>query len=187
MRLDHIAFRTSSRAQAAKFWVDAFGYTVQTEEFEPIFSDGTSQGVKCTVLAPPEKKYDKAPWTTLFTADAFVPPWDDGIEYHLAPEIFISEGPLKSIVGQWVAARDGVGGIHHLAYQVADVKAKMDEWKQKGYAEFTSKEPMTCPGLTQCFTRPSALLGVIIELIARDKDGFCVENVANLMESTKGL
>lgn len=186
MRLDHIAYRVSDREKTVKFFVDAFGYTVQTEGFEPIFSDGTSQGVKCTVLAPPEK-LEGAPWQCFLVDDKVIPPWLDKVEYHTPPELFISSGPAESIVGKWVAARDGIGGIHHLAYQVDNVQVKMDEWKEKGYAEFLSQEPLTCPGLTQVFTRPSELTGVIFEFINRGKDGFCAENVAGLMESTKEL
>ena len=65
----------------------------------------------------------------------------------------------------------------------------MKEWREKGYAEFTTEEPLTCPGLTQCFTKPSNLTGVIYELIERDRDaqGFCKDNVKDLMESTEIL
>src|SRR5690606_13107426 len=104
--------------------------------------------------------------------------------YHLAPEIFVSDGTPDSIVGKWVAARGGIGGIHHLAYQVNDVEAVMNDWKEKGYAEFTTENPLTCPGLKQCFTKPSDLTGVIYEFISRGKHGFCKENVKDLMLST---
>lgn len=195
MRLDHIAYRTSCRLKTAQFFINAFGYRIQTE-FEPIFSDGTSQGVKCIALEPSEKTPE----------DDIVPPFicwtypETGIEddhgilnyhfdsevcYHMAPEIFVSDGPPNSIVGKWVAERGGIGGIHHLAYQVENVQAVMDEWKTKGYAEFLSEKPLTCPGLTQVFTKPSELTGVIFEFITRDKHGFCAENVAALMESTE--
>ena len=89
-------------------------------------------------------------------------------------------------MGDWVAERGGIGGVHHIAYQVEDVEAKMKEWRDKGYAEFYSEEPMTCPGLTQVFTKPSKLTGVIYELISREGKGFCEVNVKGLMESTKG-
>jgi 4-hydroxyphenylpyruvate dioxygenase-like putative hemolysin len=102
----------------------------------------------------------------------------------MAPEIFVSDGSPDSIVGKWVAKRDGVGGIHHLAYQVGSVQAKMDEWREKGYAEFTTAAPLTCPGLTQVFTQPSALTGVIYEFIERGVHGFCKDNVKDLMLST---
>ncbi len=65
----------------------------------------------------------------------------------------------------------------------------MKEWREKGYAEFTTEKPLTCEGLTQCFTKPSQLTGVIYEFIERKEggDGFCQGNVRSLMESTKGL
>jgi 4-hydroxyphenylpyruvate dioxygenase-like putative hemolysin len=107
-------------------------------------------------------------------------------EYHLAPEIFVSDGTPGSIVAEWVAARAGVGGIHHLAYQVESVQQVMEEWRAKGYAEFTTEAPLTCPGLTQVFTKPSELTGVIYEFIERGEHGFCKDNVKALMESTKG-
>jgi 4-hydroxyphenylpyruvate dioxygenase-like putative hemolysin len=109
--------------------------------------------------------------------------------YHLAPEIFVSDGTPDSVVGKWVAERNGVGGIHHLAYEVNSVKDTMAEWREKGYAEFTTEEPLSCPGLTQCFTKPSELTGVIYEFIERDAGakGFCKDNVKDLMESTEEL
>ena len=107
------------------------------------------------------------------------------VEYHAPPEIFVSDGPEGSIVGDWVAERGGVGGVHHIAYQVENVEATMKEWKEKGYAEFYSDEPMICPGLVQVFTKPSELTGVIYELISREGKGFCEVNVKGLMESTK--
>ena len=60
----------------------------------------------------------------------------------------------------------------------------MEKWTKQGYAEFLSEEPMTCPGLVQVFTKPSELTGVIYELISRQGDGFCEDNVKNLMLST---
>ena len=116
-----------------------------------------------------------------YTSDAIHP------EYHAPPEIFVSDGSEGSIVGDWVAERGGVGGIHHIAYQVEDVEAVMKEWKEKGYAEFYSEEPITCedPNLTQVFTKPSELTGVIYEFINREGAGFCKDSVKKLMESTK--
>lgn len=180
MRLDHIAYRVKDRRKTVEFFKSAFGYTVQTE-FEISFPDGST--AKCFALEPPEKMgSDVAPWIN--------PVWDNDwgkIDYHLAPEIFVSDGSPDSIVGKWVAKRDGVGGIHHMAYQVDSVEATMALWKEKGYAEFTSEKPMTCPGLTQVFTKPSELTGVIYEFIEREGKGFCQDNVRSLMESTEGL
>ena len=62
----------------------------------------------------------------------------------------------------------------------------LQKWEQLGFAEFTTEEPTKCPGLTQIFTKPSSITGIIWELIEREenKDGFCASNVKNLMEST---
>lgn len=108
-------------------------------------------------------------------------------DYHLPPEIFVSDGSPGSIVGEWVEKREGIGGIHHIAYQVDSVEKTKAEWMEKGYAEFTSAEPLKCPGLTQIFTKPSVLTGVIYEFIEREEFGFCKENVKNLMLSTKDI
>ena len=108
------------------------------------------------------------------------------VEYHAPPEIFVSDGPEGSIVGNWVTDRSDVGGIHHIAYQVDDVAGTMKEWRDAGFAEFLSEKPLECPGLKQVFTKPSELTGVIYELISREGNGFCADNVKSLMESTKG-
>lgn len=188
MRLDHIAYRVSNRKKTAQFFIDAFGYKIQTE-FDINFSDGYC--AKCIALEPPEKpNVEKLHWLIR----QYVGPndkFDDKVdptkfaEFHLPPEIFVSDGDPESIVGKWVARRDGVGGVHHMAYQVENVREKMEEWKNKGYAEFSSSEPLVCPGLIQVFTKPSELTGVIYEFIERGEHGFCKENVKDLMESTK--
>ncbi|QVL30779.1 VOC family protein [Telmatocola sphagniphila] len=174
MRLDHIAYRVADRQKTANFFREAFGYTVQTE-FDIVFDEGGS--AKCIALEPPEKLNGEIPWK-LFAAGSEQ-------EYHLPPEIFISDGTADSVVGKWVAARGGVGGIHHLAYQVDSVEEKMKEWRDKGFAEFSTDDVLKCPGLTQVFTKPSALTGVIYEFINRGKHGFCKDNVKDLMKSTK--
>ena len=101
------------------------------------------------------------------------------------PELFISDGKVGSIVGDWVKEKGG--GVHHLAYQVDDVEKTMNEWKDKGYVEFLTEKPLVCedPKLTQVFTKPLELTGVIYELIERDTQGFCEKNTKKLMESTK--
>lgn len=192
MRLDHIAYRVSDRHKTVEFFKESFGYRIPADlkdGFEIEFDDGST--AKCFALEPPEKpgkgNWSQPPWTTQMFVG--LPPNDlkTGIEYHLAPEIFVSDGTPDSIVGKWVAERGDVGGIHHMAYQVKSVKKTMAEWKEKGYAEFTTDEPMKCPGLTQVFTLPSALTGVIYEFIEREAQGFCKDNVKELMTSTKDL
>jgi len=184
MRLDHIAYRVDSRHKAAAFFNEAFGYSLGTE-FQIEFDDGSK--ADCLALTPPEvRNVDTSLWTYYSLQTA---PYGETIksEYHAPPEIFVSDGSEGSIVGNWVAERGGVGGIHHMAYQVNDVKAVMDEWKEKGYAEFYSEEPVTCqdPDLVQIFTKPSELTGIIYEFINRAGAGFCKDSVKELMESTK--
>jgi 4-hydroxyphenylpyruvate dioxygenase-like putative hemolysin len=186
MRLDHIAYRVASRQKTAQFFMDALGYKIQ-QEFAIKFDDGTT--AQCMALEPPEKQ-KQVPWTFMGlissgeTWNATRHLREKHQEYHLPPEIFVSDGPLGSIVGDWVAQRNGIGGIHHIAYQVDSVEKTMQEWKLKGYAEFSSDEPMKCPGLTQVFTKPSILTGVIYEFIERGEHGFCADNVKNLMMAT---
>ena len=186
MRLDHIAYRVADRKRTSDFFINAFGYKIQTE-FDIQFEDGTT--AKCIALEPPEKT-KKSNWNVLIhdltsIAMPFEPNDKESLtEYHTAPEIFVSDGDKDSIVGKWVAARSGIGGIHHLAYQVQSVQEKMQEWQDKGYAEFTTSEPLRCPGLTQVFTKPSELTGVIYEFIERETVGFCKDNVKDLMKST---
>jgi 4-hydroxyphenylpyruvate dioxygenase-like putative hemolysin len=189
MRIDHIAYRVKDRNATAKFFQEALGYKYQTE-FTIDFGDGDT--AQCIALEPPEKTDIKIPWVNPLISprtdlEGSVKGSVDQVDYHLPAEIFISDGTPNSVVGKWVAARNGIGGIHHVAYQVESVEATMKEWKEKGYAEFTSDEPMRCPGLTQVFTKPSELTGVIFEFIERGEFGFCQSNVRALMDSTKDL
>jgi len=189
MRLDHIAYRSKDRYKTAEFFEKCFGYSIGTE-FELKFDDGST--TDCLALVPPETRH---PETSMWKYNVLMGlnhagPGDpiDAIkcEYHAPPEIFVSDGKEGSIVGDWVMERGGVGGIHHIAYQVKDVEATMHSWRQLGFAEFLSDEPWQCPGLKQVFTKPSELTGVIYELITREGKGFCELNVKGLMESTKG-
>ncbi|MEW5977458.1 MAG: VOC family protein [Acidobacteriota bacterium] len=178
-RLDHIAYRVKDRNATAKFFQEAFGYKVQ-QEFTIQFDDGSS--AQCIALEPPEKLGPETPWQFALPASSGQPH-----VLHLAPEIFVSDGGPGSIVHEWVQKRDGIGGIHHLAYQVDSVEATMKEWRDKGWAQFTSHDVHRCDGLTQVFSAPHPLTGVIYEFIERGEYGFCKDNVKALMESTAGL
>ena len=175
MRIDHIAYRVSDRDKAVKFFIEAFGYKIE-DEFKIEFDDGTI--ALCYALTPPESFYGnknfKKAWTMF-----------GEVEFHSPPEIFVSEGMENSIVKNWVDERNGVGGIHHIAYEVNDVAEIMREWKVNGWAEFTTDEPINAKGLSQCFTKPHPITGIIYEFIYRTDKGFNVENVKQLMASTK--
>ena len=186
MRLDHIAYRVKDRHKTAAFFKKAFSYAIGTE-FYINFDDGTK--ADCMVLLPSEDRHPATSEWSVLLADQ-PDSTAEGVEfhgYHAPPEIFVSDGLPGSIVGDWVLERGGVGGVHHIAYQVEDVATMMQCWKDEGYAEFYSEEPITCkdPNLTQVFTKPSELTGVIYELISREGVGFCKDSVKNLMESTK--
>lgn len=174
MRLDHAALRVKDRVKTAEFYINAFGYKIQ-QEFPINFKDGST--AKCIALEPPER-VTGMPWSCEFSMDGKVQ------EYHTPPEIFISDGSPDSVVGRWVANRNGVGGLHHMAYQVDSVDEKMEEWRKKGWAEFATENVIKCTGLDQVFSRPSELTGIIYEFIKRDKFGFCQESVESLMNST---
>jgi hypothetical protein len=154
-------------------------------EFQVEFDDGSK--ADCLALVPPEVRHADTGLWTYFSLQA-APYGPIKSELHAPPEIFVSDGSEGSIVGDWVMERGGVGGIHHIAYQVDDVEAVMSEWKEEGYAEFYSEKPITCqdPNLIQVFTKPSELTGVMYEFINREGAGFCKDSVKKLMESTKG-
>lgn len=181
MRLDHIAYRVKNRMETAKFLCAAFGYRIDPElpeGFQIKFEDGTT--TDCLVLLPPEKIQEDLVWK-LGIAEVL-----SGQEFHLAPEIFVSDGVPGSIVGQWVSrTNNGAGGIHHLAYQVDSVKKTMEEMLSKELASFTTDEPIICEGLEQVFTKPSPFTGIIYEFISRGKQGFCQSSVKHLMQSTR--
>lgn len=123
---------------------------------------------------------------TVFTVD-----FDDGSHALCSvmiptagPEVFISEGSPGSIVDRWVDSHGGTGAVHHMAYQSTNVQSTMDELVARG-VEFLSDKPLTCPGLVQVFTKPDPVTGIIYEYIERHgENGFCEENVKDLMEST---
>jgi len=171
MRLDHIAYRVADRKEAANFLNAILKYKVGTE-FDIVFDDGSK--AECIAMIPKEKMDN-------------VPSIEAGGHRHVAPEIFISDGDENSIVGQWVAERGGVGGVHHFAYQVFGIDNVVKDWRENG-VEFLTEGVIDCPedDLRQIFTKPLPQLGgVIIELIERGHKGFCQNSVKNLMESTK--
>jgi catechol 2,3-dioxygenase-like lactoylglutathione lyase family enzyme len=184
MRLDHIAYRVADRKAAAAFFVSAFGYRI-ADEFRIKFDNGES--AKCFALAPPERMSEEQLRSFDVATKVFVPD-SPKATFHLAPEVFVSEGTPDSIVGKWVAERGGIGGLHHLAYEVEDVDEQMQDWRMRGLAEFTTEEPISNTGdLVQCFTKVHPITGIIYEFIKRgaNNKGFNVDSVRDLMESTQ--
>lgn len=179
IRIDHIAFRVKDRLKAVNFFTKTLGYNISPKHpngFRVDFEDGTY--AQCTVLEPQNMTSQNLPWAINF------PGMDSEIEYHRPPEIFVSEGSPGSIVDNWVQTKGN--GLHHIALLVDSIEKTKEEWLAEGFAEFATEEPTKCPGLTQIFTKPSDVTGIIWELIEREEnqDGFCVSNVKTLMEST---
>jgi|TARA_R110000824_G_C15195844_1_gene675257 4-hydroxyphenylpyruvate dioxygenase-like putative hemolysin len=159
MILDHIAYRVTNRKKAAGFLAKTLKYTTNTE-FEIVFDNKST--AECLVLEPNSSQN---------------------------PEIFISDGTDNSVVGEWVQAQNGSGGIHHIAYRVSDIYAIVQEWKENG-VQFLTEDVIDCPedNMKQIFSKPLDILGgLIIELIERQDKGFCQNSVKDLMNSTKGI
>ena len=159
MILDHIAYRVTNRKKAAGFLAKTLKYTTNTE-FEIVFDNKST--AECLVLEPNSSQN---------------------------PEIFISDGTDNSVVGEWVQAQNGSGGIHHIAYRVNDIYAIVQEWKENG-VQFLTEDVIDCPedNMKQIFSKPLDILGgLIIELIERQDKGFCQNSVKDLMTSTQGI
>ena len=166
MKLDHIALRVADRHKAVNFFQSMLNYEVGAE-FDIDFDDGSK--AECYALIPPLLPI---------------------VLVREGPEIFISDGTPGSIVGDWVEARGGVGGVHHIAYKVKDIDSIVNDWRSKGTVEFLTDYIIDCPDddLRQIFTKPLDYMGgIIIELIERGSKGFCQNSVRDLMNSTKGL
>ena len=182
MRTDHLAYRVSDRHKAAEFFIKAFGYSIQ-DKFPIDFGNGDF--ANCISLSPPQAVAGDLATSVRFPFTSALEDYEKThlAEYHLAPEIFVSDGTPSSIVGMWVGHHGS--GIHHLAYEVENVWAMMAAWKGAGLATFTS-EPIVCEeeGLTQVFTEPHPITGMVYELITRKERGFCKASVKRLMESS---
>ena len=166
MKLDHIALRVADRHKAVNFFQSMLNYEVGAE-FDIDFDDGSK--AECYALIPPLLPI---------------------VLVREGPEIFISDGTPGSIVGDWVEARGGVGGVHHIAYKVKDIDSIVNNWRSKATVEFLTDDIIDCPDddLRQIFTKPLDYMGgIIIELIERGSKGFCQNSVRDLMNSTKGL
>lgn len=175
MRIDHIAYRTFDREKTVEFFVKAFGYKFQAE-FEIYFNDEKTEKAMCTALEPPERTNPKLPFHIHHIG------FNGETDYHMAPEIFVSQGTPGSIVHDWCVANRP--GLHHIAYNCSDVEAQKKLWIENGWAEFTSDKAFKCDDLTQIFSKPNAFTGHVYEFIERKGFGFCASNVRDLIQST---
>lgn len=185
-RIDHLAFRTLDRAKCVNFFIEALGYRF-ADEFPIVLDEEKNDIAQCTVLEPSNRNGKDLPWTAQM--QLFLPSGTEvQQEYVLSPELFISEGTPGSLVHEWATNRNG-GGLHHIALQVpkeSSVEEEMKKWLSNGWVEgFTTESAIVCEELSQVFTRPSSVTGVIFELLERKEAGFCRSSVRELMLSTK--
>lgn len=181
MRIDHIAFRVANREAWAGV-LKALGWKEQ-ERFRIPLSDGSMAD---SIALVPQGTVDG--WGSILTAESIeVADGRKQCEYHLPAEIFVTDQHEPGLIDNWVDETGG--GIHHIAFEVEDVAAAMEEWKARGF-EFTTDEPIICPedDLEQVFTKPiKDGGGLIFEFIKRGSKGFCLDSIKRLMESTKDV
>lgn len=180
MRIDHIAWRVPDKEKLVRLYTKYPFYYHETERFNIQFNDGSTAN---SVALKPSEHRKNIPTKIAYIYNRFLP---HGF-FHLAPEIFVSDGQPGSLIDKWVKeTNNGKGGIHHIAYQVDDVPSIMEVMIQEGW-EFTTQEPIRCPDddLVQCFTKPIPFMSnIIFEFITRGEKGFCLSSVKKLMEST---
>ena len=94
---------------------------------------------------------------------------DQGVE---AAAVLVGEGRVELLaplgdetpVGKFLAKRGP--GMHHVAYEVADVKAELDRLSAEG-AELIDAEPRQgLFGLEVAFVHPDAVHGVLTEVVS---------------------
>ena len=95
---------------------------------------------------------------------------DQGVE---AASVRVGEGRVELLaslgedtpVGRFLASRGP--GMHHVAYEVADVQSELDRLAAAG-AELIDERPRSgLFGLQVAFVHPNAVHGVLSELVAR--------------------
>ena len=62
-------------------------------------------------------------------------------------------------------------GIHHIAFEVADIEAEMERLKKEGFVLLNEKPKAGADNKLVCFLHPKHTNGVLIELCMR-KDSF---------------
>ena len=94
---------------------------------------------------------------------------EQGVE---AASLRVGEGRVELLaslgedtpVGKFLAKRGP--GMHHVAYEVADVQSALDELQEKGVELVDDRPRQGLFGLEVAFLHPDALDGVLAELVA---------------------
>ena len=72
--------------------------------------------------------------------------------------------PTEGVLTQY---RDGKGGLHHIAFEVDDVKAVREEYDKKGLQMLEEVAVEGAGGIIVNFLRPRFGFGVLVEFVER--------------------
>lgn len=80
------------------------------------------------------------------------------------------ESPVELVVptaGKLTEFNKGKGGLHHIAFEVEDVRAARDEYTSKGMEMLEEVPAKGAGGIIVNFLRPRYGLGVLVEFVER--------------------
>lgn len=80
------------------------------------------------------------------------------------------ESPVELVVptaGKLTEFNKGKGGLHHIAFEVEDVRAARDEYTEKGMEMLEEVPAKGAGGIIVNFLRPRYGLGVLVEFVER--------------------
>lgn len=80
------------------------------------------------------------------------------------------ESPVELVVptaGKLTEFNKGKGGLHHIAFEVEDVRAARDEYTEKGMEMLEEVPEKGAGGIIVNFLRPRYGLGVLVEFVER--------------------
>jgi len=74
----------------------------------------------------------------------------------------------NSAIAKFIAKKGE--GIHHIAYEVADIKSEMDRLSNEGFQILNETPKLGADNKLVCFLHPKSTNGVLIELCQEIKD-----------------
>lgn len=80
------------------------------------------------------------------------------------------ESPVELVVpiaGKLTEFNKGKGGLHHIAFEVEDVRAARDEYTEKGMEMLEEVPAKGAGGIIVNFLRPRYGLGVLVEFVEK--------------------
>lgn len=82
------------------------------------------------------------------------------------------ESPIELVIpksGVLAEYNNGKGGIHHIAFEVTDVRRKKEEYESQGFAMLEKVPVEGAGGIIVNFLRPRFGAGVLVEFVERIK------------------